>query len=162
MAKGNVLLKITGILLILFGILGIGWAMWYGFLGAYGMSEMKKEVITGLLIFYGLYGFLAGFFQIAVGSVAFRHSNKPERAVRCIVWGGIILLLGIGLFVILQVTSGMIHPDSSFYPAWYGKAIVIISGMVLPALMILGGILNKLSAGSVGAKAGGESANELA
>ncbi len=146
MAKGNVLLKIVGVLIIIIGVLGILWAMYYGFLGALGLSEMGKVVITGLLILYGLYGIFTGFFQIAVGAIAFRHSKIPEHGTRCIVWGGIILILGIFLYVLLRVTAGMIHVDSDFYPKWYGSAIVITNGMVLPVLMILGGVLNLISA----------------
>ena len=111
MAKGNVVLKIAGILLIIFGILNVLWTMQYGFIGAMGFSEMKREVITGLLIFYGLCGILVGFFQIAIGAIAVRQSKKPEHGTRCIVWGAIALILGIFVFVLLKVTSGMIHPD---------------------------------------------------
>lgn len=145
MAKGNVILKIAGILLVILGILGILWSMKYGFIGAQELSEMGKTVITGLLILYGLYGIFTGFFQIAVAAVAIRHSNKPEHGTRCIVWGSIVLILGILLLILLNVTSGMIHPDSDLYPQWYGKAIVVAGGIVMPVLIILGGILNKVS-----------------
>ena len=145
MAKGNVVLKIIGILLILFGVLGILWAMYYGFVGALGFSDMGKSVVTGLLIFYGLYGILVGFFQIAAGALCIRHSNKPEHWLRCVIWGIVILILGIACYIVLKASSGMIHPDTQYYPPWFGFGIVIAGGIVLPVLMILGGVLNKLS-----------------
>ena len=80
MAKGNVILKISGILLFILSIIGILWSMYYGFTGAMGFSKMEKAVITGLLIFFGLFGILTGFFQLAVASTAFRHSRIRNAA----------------------------------------------------------------------------------
>ena len=143
MARGNAVLKIAGILLVIFGIVNMLLTMMYGFLGARGFSEMGKSVVTGLLILYGLFGVLASFFQIAVGSVGVRHSNIPEHGTRCIVWGVVTLILGGALTFLLYISSGMIYKTSEFYPPWYGFAIVIVSGIVLPILMIIGGVLNK-------------------
>ena len=143
MARGNVVLKIAGILLIIFGIASILFAMMYGLLGAKGFSEMGKSIVTGILILYGLYGILNGFFQIAVGAVGIRHSNIPEHGTRCIVWGVVTLILGAACTFLLYVSAGMIHKASEFYPPWFGFAIVIFSGIVLPLMMIIGGILNK-------------------
>lgn len=146
MAKGRVVLRVAGILLIIFGVLSELWAMLYGFTGALEYSETNQHVLTGLLVLYGLYGILTAFFQIAVGAVGVRQSGRPEHATRCIVWGIIVLLLGTGLFILLNVTGEMIPEASRFAPTWYGRAIVIIAGFVLPAFMILGGILNKIGA----------------
>ena len=144
MAKGNDVLKIAGILLILFGILGILFAMMFGFVGAMNFDEMGKSILTGLLIFYGLLGILTGFFQIGVGATAIRHSNIAGHWLRCIVWGVVMLVIGICCTVVLFVCTGMIHKNSEFYPPWFCFAIVIIGCIVLPLLMIFGGILNKL------------------
>ena len=43
MAKGNVILKISGILLFILSIIGILWSMYYGFTGAMGFSKMEKS-----------------------------------------------------------------------------------------------------------------------
>ena len=70
--------------------------------------------------------------------------------MRCIiVWGVIILILGVFQFVLLKVTSGMIYSTSVYYPRWYGTALIIICGIVLPVLIILGGVSNRVSFRSV-------------
>ena len=143
MAKGNTVLKVSGILLIIFGVLSILFAMWFGFVGALHFEAMDEKALTGLLIFYGLFGGLTGFFQIAIGAFAIRNSNKAYRWVRCIVWGIIMLAIGIICFIFLLVICNMIKSYAVFYPPWYCFGIVIVGCLVLPLLMILGGILNR-------------------
>ena len=116
MAKGKAVLIISGILLILFGLLGIVFAMMYGFLGAMAFKEMGKSILTGLLILYGLYGVLTGFLQIATGSIAIRQSDKPAHWFRCFVWGIVMLVIGLVCNVLLYFSSEMIHKDSDLYP----------------------------------------------
>ena len=55
-----------------------------------------------------------------------------------------MLIIGICCTVVLYACTGMIHKASEFYPPWFCFAIVIIGCIVLPVLMIFGGILNKI------------------
>ncbi len=146
MAKGNAVLKIAGILFIIFGLLNVLWALMYGFLGAIGFDEMGKEILTGLLVLFGVYGVILGLFQIGVGALSFRHSNNPKHWLRCVVWGIVMLVLGVLATVLMFVTSGRMVKGSEAYPAWWGFVIVLFAGIVLPLLMILGGFLNRISA----------------
>ena len=152
MAKGNAVLKITGILFIVFGLLNVLWALMYGFLGAIGFEKMGKEILTGLLILFGIYGVIYGIFQIGVGALSLRHSNIPKHWLRCVVWGIVMLVLGVICTILLHVTSGRMVKGTEAYPAWWGFAIVIVGGIVLPVLLILGGVLNKLSANALNAE----------
>ncbi len=145
MTKGNAVLKVAGILLVLFGVAGILFAMFYGFVGALKFEEMGKDTLTGLLIFYGLFGILTGLFQIATGAVAIRHSNKANHWLRCVIWGIVMLLIGAACVIILYASSGMIHTASEYYPPWYCFAGLIVGCIVLPLSLILGGVLNKIS-----------------
>ena len=47
MTKGNTVLKVSGILLIIFGVLSILFAMWFGFVGALHFEDM------GMVLGYG-------------------------------------------------------------------------------------------------------------
>lgn len=143
MSKGNACLKITGILLIIFGVMNILFAMMYGFVGAFGFDAMRKATLTGLLVFYGLYGILVGFFQIGVGAMCLHQSKREDRWLRCVVWGIVLLVLGIFCTILLFVTAGRIHEQSGSYPQWFAYAIVIGGGIVLPLLVILGGLFHR-------------------
>lgn len=145
MSKGTTCLKITGILLIIFGVLNILFAMMYGFVGAFGFDAMRKATLTGLLVFYGLFGILVGFFQIGVGAMCLHQSKREDRWLRCVVWGIVILALGIFCTILLFVTAGRIHEESGSYPQWFAYAIVIGGGIVLPLLVILGGFLHRIA-----------------
>lgn len=145
MAKGTACLRITGILLIIFGIMSILFAMIYGFVGALAFDELGKDTLTGLLIFYGLVGILMGFFQIGVGAMCIHQAKREDHWTRCVVWGIVLLLIGIFCTILLFVTAGQIHVRSSYYPQWFAFVIVIVGGIVLPLLVILGGILNRSS-----------------
>ena len=116
MAKGNTVLKVSGILLIIFGVLSILFAMWFGFVGALHFEDIGETTITGLLIFYGLFGGMTGFFQIAIGALAIRHSNKADHWLRCIIWGLVMLAIGVACFILLMDLSGMIRSYAMFYP----------------------------------------------
>lgn len=145
MAKGNTVLKVSGILLIIFGVLSILFAMWFGFVGALHFEDIGETVITGLLIFYGLFGGLTGFFQIGIGALAIRHSNKADHWLRCIIWGIVMLAIGVACFILLMDLTGMIRSYALFYPPWYCFAIVFVGCLILPLIMILGGALNRIT-----------------
>ena len=145
MAKGNAVLKISGVLLALFGILSVLWALTYGFLGAREFAEGPQHVLTGLLMFYGFWGVMVGLFQIGTSALCIRQANVPEHWLRCIIWGVVCLIIGIVSLMALLSTAGMIDKGSEFYPQWFGFAIVIVGEVVVPLLVILGGVLNKIS-----------------
>ena len=145
MAKGNTVLKVSGIPLIIFGVLSILFAMWFGFVGALHFEDMGETVITGLLIFYGLFGGFTGFFQIGVGALAIRHSNKAAHWLRCIIWGLVMLAIGVACYILLMDLTGMIRSYAVFYPPWYCFAIVFVGCLILPLIMILGGALNRIT-----------------
>lgn len=145
MAKGSTVLKIAGILMVIFGVLGILFAMLYGFVGALTYQQLGQETLTGLLVFYGLYGIMTGFFLIAVGAIAIRHCNKAEHWLRCVIWGIVVIAIGVICYILLHVTSGMMNPANAFYPQWFCYAIIIAGCFVFPVIMIIGGLLNRVT-----------------
>lgn len=144
MKKSNVILKITGILMLALGILGIGVAVLYGFTGAEYFQKVGQEVLPGLLIFYGLLAIVVGFVQTAAGAFAIRHARKLHQWLRTLIFALIALILGIAAFLTFGETTSRIHVHSSFYPEWYTSVLVLANGIILPALMVVSSIISKV------------------
>ena len=143
MAKGNGVLKIAGILLALFGILMVLWALVYGFLGAREFSQTDENTLRGLLMFYGFYGVMNGLFLIGVASFCIRNANVPEKWLRCLIYGLVILAIGVFNLLAMSASAGIMTKSSDFFPQWVGWGTVLTGGILLPLLVIIGGLLNK-------------------
>lgn len=139
-ARGKNFLKVTGIIMIVFGAIGVlstlisflGLSMLMQTYAALGMDT--SMVIPGLII-----SAVGGVLELAAGIIGVVNARKPEKAMVCIIFG--ILL------VILQVVSGA---TSLLAVSAQGSSIIttiisMIIGLILPVLFIYGGILNKQS-----------------
>lgn len=143
MSKGSTVLRSTGIAMAVFGILNVLWSMNFGFLGVYAYAGSGQSTLQGLLMFYGFFGVMTGIFEIAVASVCFRQSKKAEHWLRCVIFGIVILVLGVINLLALLAASGMMTEAGELYPQWMGLMVVVIGGIFLPLFAILGGILNR-------------------
>ena len=130
-ASGAGFLKVTGILMIVFGALGAFGSV-IGLLGASALLLLSLGTINpGLLYGSLLLGIVGSVIQIIAGVNGVTHCNDPSKADTCVMWGGIVAGLAV-LSSILNVVSGN---KFSF--------LGLLIGLVIPVLFIVGALKNK-------------------
>ena len=139
-APGKGLLKVSGILLIIFG----GITLLVGILALAGM--MMPEVVaivaqqTGVsattVVVSAIVVVVLAAVNIVAGILGVKNANKPEKAQVCFVMAVILLLIVI-INAILSVVSGQ-------FKIW-----TIVIEFVLPILYLVGALKNKEVAGDV-------------
>ena len=123
---GSGFLKVTGILMIIGGAIVI--------LGIEALAYITDgEMVTGLLYAAGVLTLVSAVAELIAGIVGVKNCKKPEKAGSCIVWGIIVAVLCVA-GCILTAVGGSAFPVFS-----------LILGLVLPALFIIGAIMNKKS-----------------
>ncbi len=132
--KSNGFLKVTGILMIIGGGLGII----LGIIAVLGVS-VAVEFINGLggnadlglLMFAAILSLVSSVVSLVAGIIGVANAAKPEKAVVCIVFGILTAVLSV-LGNVLTVAGG-----GSF------SAVNLIIGLVLPVLYLIGAFQNK-------------------
>ena len=125
---GSALLKITGILMIVFGALGI--LLYLAALAAFfGMRYMIAGIFSTNLDLIGAAVLLAGsLMELIAGILGAKHAKHPERAVRCITAGCLSLLLTLAGLAYLLLRSKEIP--------WAAT----ILGILTPVIYLIGAI----------------------
>lgn len=130
-AKGAKFLKVTGILMIIGGALGII----FGIASLIGVAAlallMDGEISTGLLYAAGFISLLSAVVQLIAGISGVKNCKNPEKSGKCIVWGALVIAFSL-IGSILTVVGGDSFPTSSF-----------LIGLILPGLYIFGAAKNK-------------------
>ena len=130
-AKGAGMLKVVGILMIVFG----GIALVLGIIAAVAVAAVAF-LSEGLLTTYLLYASTAlmvasAVAELVAGIVGVVNCKKPEKAGVCIVWGAIVAVLCVAGTVLNLVANGEFN------------IFTLAVGLVLPVLFIIGGVNNK-------------------
>lgn len=128
-AKGAQFLKVTGIIMIVGGALGIILGI-VALIAAIAANALAGGAL-GLLIVAALLALVGSVIQLIAGIIGVKNCNKPEKAQTCIVWGAIVVAFSV-LSTILTVVAGGEFDIVSF-----------LIGLVLPGLFIFGAIKNK-------------------
>lgn len=131
MNKGKNFLKVTGILMIIFGAI----ALIFGIIALLGVLALDAK---GLLLIAVILGLVSAVCEIIAGIVGVKNCNKPEKAGACIAWGVITLILALAGVVISILMGG--SSVSSII-------VSIVSSIAIPVLYLIGAGLNKKSAG---------------
>ncbi|MGN0477269.1 MAG: hypothetical protein ACI4HM_08040 [Ruminococcus sp.] len=132
---GSKMLKVTGILMIIFGslslIISLVTMAGIGVLAAAGYS-------SGLLWASGIFSLLSAIAEFVAGILGVANWSKPAKAMSCIVFGIIIILLSVLSTVVYLVA----------YPDGFGFSTIIsmFAGLVLPVLYLIGAFSNKKKA----------------
>ena len=137
--KGHMFLKVTGILMIIAaafsiiaGVLVAGVGAIAAGLGA--ASGLKFPFWAAL--FLTLAG---GICQLIAGIKGIQHSKRSEKAGGLIVWGAIVAVFSI-LSIVLDLSNG---GDFSI--------VSVLTGVAVPALYIIGAVLNAKADAPLGA-----------
>ncbi len=135
MEKSNGFLKVTGILMIIGGVFTIIFSI----LAVVGVGALAATLGTeadlGLLMVSSIIGLISGVVSLIAGITGAKNANKPEKATACIAFGCLTVLLSI-LGTILNVVGG-----NQF------SVLGLITGLIVPALYLVGAFQNKKRAG---------------
>lgn len=127
--KGSKFLKVTGILMIVFGalalILSIVAAIGLAALAALDLNTWQYTLAVILML-------VGSIFELIAGIVGVKNCTKPEKAGTCMVWGIIVIALS----VLSDVLTLVGNPDNF-------SIVSLLTGLVIPVLYLIGAVMNK-------------------
>ena len=130
--QGSKFLKVTGILMIVFGALALVLAI----VAIAGISVLAAlGASSNMLTISFIVAFVGAVLELVAGIIGVKNWNKLEKADTCIAWGIIVIALCIISNVLTVVGGG----DFSF--------VNLVTGLVIPVLYLIGGIQNKKANG---------------
>ena len=126
MKQAEQFLKITGVIMLVFGVLGV---LIYaaGLAAVIGVTYVTKGVFSGSADLVGM-GLLlaAAVAELVAGSLGVRAAKKPEQAGKgLILWGGLTLLLTLAGIALIALRS-----DAT----WWKSALGLAAGVVVPVV----------------------------
>ena len=130
--QGSKFLKVTGILMIIFGALALVLAI----IAIAGISLLAAMgASSGLLTVSCILMLVGAVAELVAGIIGVKNWNKLEKAGTCITWGIIVIALAV-ISNVLEVIGG-------------GKFNVLsfVTGLVIPVLYLIGGLQNKKALG---------------
>ena len=130
--KGSKFLKVTGILMIVFGAL----ALILSIVAAIGLAALVAlELNTWQYTAAVILMLVGSIFELIAGIVGVKNCNKPEKAGTCMVWGIIVIALS----VLSNVLTLVGNPDNF-------SIVNLLKGLVIPVLYLIGAVMNKKAA----------------
>ena len=129
--QGAKFLKVTGILMIIFGALAI--VMELIAMAGLGVLEAIGAPM-GALWLSAIVGLVGSVLELVAGINGVLNAEKPEKAKTCMVWGIIIA----GMCVISNLITLFAYPDNF-------NIVSLLLGLVIPALFIFGAYKNQNS-----------------
>ncbi len=130
--QGSKFLKVTGILMIIFGAIALVLAI----IAIAGISVLAAlGASSGLLTVSCILALVGAVAEFVAGIIGVKNWNKLEKAGTCITWGIIVIVLCV-ISNILSVVGG-----GEF------NILNLLTGLVIPVLYLIGGIQNKKAIG---------------
>ena len=132
--QSNKFLKVTGILMIIGGAVGII----FGLIAVIGVGALVALLGTdangGLLMFAAVLALVSAIVSLIAGIIGVANAAKPEKAMVCIVFGVLTVALSV-LGNVLTIVGG-----GSF------NGVGLVTGLVVPVLYLIGAFQNKSKA----------------
>ena len=130
--QGSKFLKVTGILMIIFGALALVLAI----IAIAGISLLAAMgASSGLLTVSYILMLVGAVAELVAGIIGVKNWNKLEKAGTCITWGIIVIVLCVISNILTVVGGG----DFS--------VLNLVTGLVIPVLYLIGGLQNKKALG---------------
>ncbi len=126
-APGKGLLKVSGILLIIFAAISI-LILVIGIVAAAALGSQLGAVVGGVAILTLILGLVASAFSLIMGIMGVKYADVPSKAQVCMVFA----IIAIALQLVNLFTG------SSF--------VMALIGLVLPVLYLIGALKNKQAA----------------
>lgn len=138
--KGSGFLKVTGILLIIFGAIALILSI-ISLLGvsvflsaakeAVGAEEVNLGVSSFMLYVGSIFLLISSAAELVTGIIGCVNCKRPEKANVCLAWGIIVAVLCVLSSVITVIGGGKFN------------VISLLFGLVLPVLFIIGAVRNR-------------------
>ena len=129
--KANGLLKVVGILMIIFGALG----MIFGLIAVIGVGALAAllgaDANVGLLTVAAILYLIGTIITFIAGIVGVKNAAKPEKAQTCIIFGILAAAFSVLGNILTMVGGGSFN------------AFGLLSGLVIPVLYLIGAFQNK-------------------
>lgn len=143
-AKGKGFLKVTGILLIIFGVIGAISAI-YSVMTVVTNSELLEQTYAminqpfnpGQIKMQGIIMAVLGAVDVAVGIFGILYCNKVDQAGKCFIAAILLIVLELAF-------AGYLAAIHSF------NILTIVMRLILPILYLIGANLNKGSVETAG------------
>ena len=130
--QGSMFLKVTGILMIIFGALALVLAI----IAIAGISLLAAMgASSGLLTVSCILALVGAVAELVEGIIGVKNWNKLEKAGTCITWGIIVIMLCVISNILTVVGGG----DFS--------VLNLATGLVIPVLYLIGALQNKKALG---------------
>ena len=131
-APGKGLLKVSGILLIIFSAISI-LVLILGMIAASAAASLGGDIAAlagGVAIGVLILGLVSAVFSLVMGILGVKYANIPAKATVCLVFA----IIAIALQVVSLIMNG-------------GNGIVMtLIGLVIPVLYLIGALRNKQAA----------------
>lgn len=128
--KGQTLLKVTGILMIVGAVFSIITSVLVGGLGAVAAGAGAASGLTGaywVLLFLTL---VVGICQMIAGIKGVKHCKNKDRTKEMILWGAVVAGFSLVSVFVGAINTGELNGTS------------LVSSVVIPCLYIYGAVLN--------------------
>lgn len=126
---GSKFLKVTGILMIIFGAIGLVVSI----LGIAGASVATAAGIPAGIIWGAvLLSLLGAVIEFVAGIIGVKNWNKPEKATTCIICGVLVIAFSLVSNIITLVGNA-----ENF------NVFSLLIGLVIPVLYLIGAFQNK-------------------
>lgn len=126
--SGSKILKITGIIMIIFGAITVGISI-LGLIGATALISMGSNPI--ILYLASIVVLISGVVQLLAGIKGYKGHDDPSMADTCFKWGIALIALSLLGTVLNFASTGSLDFKN------------IAMGMILPGLYTYGAYLNK-------------------
>jgi len=132
-APGKKLLKVTGILFIIFGVIGIILGLitlvFSDLLSDMGREQsLERATATAMLFFGVLLGIASSILQLYAGWFGYKNCNKPDKAQKCLIFAIVLIIIRFAsLFfddvIVVAAIIGFILPVLYLIGAWQNNAV---------------------------------------
>lgn len=146
-AKGKVLLKVMGIIMIVGGAISVIVSIFLA-IAAAGLIAVGGPALLIIGVILTILGSVA---ELIAGIICTKNAAKPENATKCMVWSiivlvlqllGVILVLAGSAAMVKELTAQGVQASINSTPS---TIISIVVGIVIPVLAIIGAVMNKKS-----------------
>lgn len=127
--QGSKFLKVTGILMIIFGAVALIFAIIA--LAGLGLLEALGAPM-GILWASGILALVGAVAEFVAGIIGVKNWSKVEKAKTCMVWGIIV----IAFCIISNVLTLIGYPENF-------SIVNVLTGLVIPVLYLIGALQNK-------------------
>lgn len=129
-AKGSTFLKVTGILMIVFGAIALVVSI-IAILGIAALAAFNDGTYDMTMLYVGgVFALISAVAEFVAGIIGVINAKLPHKA-KCIVWGVIVAVMCIAGEIISMIGGSQFNVFS------------LICGLAIPVLYIIGAVKNK-------------------